>query len=193
MPNIAIFASGAGSNARQIIRFFKNSDKNIRVRLILTNKPRAGVIQVAKEGGVDLLVLSNEDFQKAQLIQKELVEYEIDWIVLAGFLRKIPESLIQLYNNRIINLHPSLLPKYGGKGMFGHHVHEAVINNGEVESGITVHLVNEEYDKGEILFQASCNVDSEDTIEDLVEKIHKLEHEFFPPVIEKQILKNKQN
>lgn len=193
MPNIAIFASGAGSNARQIIRFFKNSDKNIHVRLVLTNKPHAGVVQVAEEGGVDILVLNNKDVETAQIVQNELKKHEIDWIILAGFLRKIPEALIQSYNNRIINLHPSLLPKYGGKGMYGHHVHQAVINNREEESGITIHLVNEEYDKGEILFQVSCNVEPEDTIEDLAEKIHKLEHEFFPQVIEKQIIKKEQN
>lgn len=191
MPNIAIFASGAGSNARQIIRFFSDSNHGVHVKLIITNKATAGVVEVAKNANVDVLVLKNEVFIEGSELVKMLRKHQINWIVLAGFLRKIPLDLIRVYTDRIINLHPSLLPKYGGKGMYGKFVHDAVILNNEKESGITIHLVNEEYDTGEILFQESCLIEKGDTIEDLTKKIHDLEHKYFPQVIKDQILKRK--
>lgn len=186
--HIAIFASGKGSNAEKVIDFFKNHSK-INVSVVLSNKANAPVLQIAQSKGISTYV-----FNKAELdagsVESFLISNQIDYIILAGFLLKIPESLIRSFNNKIINIHPSLLPKYGGKGMYGMHVHNAVIAHGEKESGITIHLVNEEYDKGKFLLQEKCIVNENDSPEMLAEKIKMLEHRFLAPCVENYILNN---
>lgn len=183
MINIAIMASGSGSNAEEIIKFFKGH-LSIKVRLVLTNKQQAGVISRAKSFGVETIVFSKEEMESAAFLL-HFQKRKISVIVLAGFLLKIPLFLIKAYPDGIINIHPSLLPKYGGKGMYGMRVHEEVVKNREFESGITIHMVNDQYDEGEKLFQAKISVDTRDTAEKLAEKIHKLEHQHYPSVIEK--------
>lgn len=185
---IAILASGAGSNANALASFFKNHTF-IRVEIIICNVIGAGVFEVAKAHNIDALWIPNGELSTKLL--GTLVERKIDFIVLAGFLRKIPSDVTGRYVHRIINIHPALLPKFGGKGMYGGHVHNAVIANRELESGITIHLVNDFYDEGEILFQAKCAVDADDTPSSLAAKIHRLEHEHFAPEVEKWIIKNK--
>jgi phosphoribosylglycinamide formyltransferase 1 len=184
--NIAIFASGAGSNAQKIIEHFAGNP-HIKVSLIICNKPAAGVIGIAYANSIPSLIIDKEKFFTGNGYVDELKEAGINFIVLAGFLWKIPQPLIDAYRNRIINIHPALLPKYGGKGMYGANVHEAVIAAGETESGITIHFVDEHYDNGDIIFQAKCNVSSSDTGDSLAEKIHSLEHEHFPKVIEQVV------
>lgn len=184
--SIAVFASGSGSNAENLIRFFKNHP-SIRVELVLTNKEDAPVVLKAKNLGVEVLCFSNEAFENGLTVLQELDYRAIDWIVLAGFLRKIPLNIIHGYPNRIINIHPSLLPKYGGKGMYGMHVHQAVIDARESKSGITIHLVNEEFDKGEQLAQFETAIDSSDTPLSLAAKIHVLEQKHFPTIVEQII------
>jgi len=185
---IAIFASGAGSNAKKIIEYFKGNNK-IQVSLIVCNKPAAGVLQIAADAGIPVLLIEKENFFRGNAYVDELKGAGIDFIVLAGFLWKIPQPLIDVYRNKIINIHPALLPKYGGKGMFGSKVHEAVITAGEKESGITIHYVDEHYDNGDIIFQATCPVSPNDTPDSLAEKIHTLEHENFAKVVEQCVTK----
>ncbi|MGF2411299.1 phosphoribosylglycinamide formyltransferase [Ferruginibacter sp.] len=180
--NIAIFASGAGSNAQQIINYFASSS-NIKISLIVCNKPGAGVLSIADKAGIPTLLIEKERFFKGDNYLPELQNFHIDYVVLAGFLWKIPPALINVFPKRIINIHPALLPNYGGKGMFGHHVHEAVINNQEKESGITIHYVDELYDHGAIIFQAKCSISQNDTADTLTQKIHVLEHQHYPKVI----------
>lgn len=180
---IAIFASGAGSNANKIIDHFAPS-KSVKVALIVCNKTGAGVISIAADNNIPLLMLDKEEFFRGSGYVEFFKEAGIDLIVLAGFLWKIPETLIKAYRNRIINIHPALLPKFGGKGMYGTKVHEAVIAAGEKESGITIHYVDEHYDNGDIIFQATCPVYENDTPDALATRIHSLEHENFPKVIE---------
>lgn len=182
MKNIIIFASGAGSNAQAIINHFRGNDK-INVALIVCNKAKAGVLNIAQTEEIDSLLIDKKIISDLSFLEI-LKDYKTDLIVLAGYLWKIPDYLIQAYENKIVNIHPSLLPKYGGKGMYGAHVHKAVIENKETESGITIHLVNEEYDKGEILLQAKVEVTDEDTPDSLARKIHKLEHAHFAKTIE---------
>jgi len=182
--NIAIFASGAGSNAQKIIEHFEGNP-HIKVSLIVCNKPAAGVLGIASAHCIPSLIIEKEKFFRKDGYVAELKEARIDFIVLAGFLWKIPQSLIDAYRNKIINIHPALLPKFGGKGMYGANVHGAVIAAGEKESGITIHYVDEHYDNGDIIFQAKCNVTPEDTADSLAQKIHALEHKHFPKVIEK--------
>lgn len=186
--NLAIFASGAGSNALNIIRFFKNSEA-VKINFVLCNKPDAKIVTAAKEEGVNVVVVSNQDVEEGIKIVDLCELNNVDYIILAGFLRKIPEQLIGLYPNRIINIHPSLLPKYGGKGMYGANVHKAVLENKEKESGITIHYVNSEFDEGEIIAQFKCTVDDSETLESLQQKIHQLEHANFPIIIEKTVTK----
>lgn len=186
--NLAIFASGTGSNALNIIRFFKDSE-TVKVHFVLSNKHDAGIVDSAKAEGINVVVVSNQDVEEAVKIIDLCSSNKIDYIILAGFLRKIPEQLIELYPNRIINIHPSLLPEYGGKGMYGTNVHKAVLENKEKESGITIHYVNSEFDKGEIIAQFKCAVDENETLESLQQKIHQLEHANFPGIIEKAITK----
>ena len=180
---IAIFASGAGSNAQKIIDYF-NGHNTIRVALIVCNKPNAGVVQIASKEKIPLLIVEKETFFRGDAYVDFLEENNINFIVLAGFLWKIPNALIAAYPNKIINIHPALLPKYGGKGMYGHFVHDAVIANGDKESGITIHYVNENFDEGTHIFQASCPVLPTDTPDSLAARIHTLEHTHFAQVIE---------
>jgi phosphoribosylglycinamide formyltransferase-1 len=185
--NIALFASGSGSNVENIARYFRGND-SINITLVLSNKADAFVLERAKNLNIPSVVFSKKEMEETESLLQILREYEIDFIVLAGFLLKIPPYLIEAYPNRIINIHPALLPKYGGKGMYGHFVHEAVVAAGEKESGITIHFVNEHYDEGAIIFQARCVVSSTDTSEDIAKKIHELEYEFFPKVIEQVVI-----
>jgi len=180
---IVIFASGNGSNAQKIIDRFENSDK-IEVSAIFSNKADAFVVERAKKHKIKCIIFNRSDFYEDTFVSKHLKEINPDLIVLAGFLWLIPHEMTLEYNNRIINLHPALLPKYGGKGMYGMNVHKAIIDNGESESGITIHYVNEKYDEGAIIFQDSVKIENEDTPETLAEKIHQLEHKHFPAVIE---------
>lgn len=182
MKKIAIFASGSGSNAENIIRFFENDPRN-RVSLVLCNKPDAYVLERAKRLGVPALVFNCEQFYHSDLILDRLKAEAVDLIVLAGFLWKVPANLLAAYPDRIINIHPALLPKFGGKGMYGEHVHEAVIAAGEKESGITIHHVNDRYDEGAAIFQATCPVLPDDTPDTLAAKVHALEYAHFPRVI----------
>lgn len=183
MTKVAIFASGTGSNADRILDFLTEKQSDLQIACFLTNKKEAGIYQVAKKHQVPIHYFSNEEFKVSTPVLTFLQQQNIEWIVLAGFLRKIESPLIQTFENKIFNLHPSLLPKYGGKGMYGSKVHKAVIEAGEKESGISIHLVNNEFDKGEILFQAKCELESGQTVEELSEKIQKLEHEFFAKTI----------
>jgi phosphoribosylglycinamide formyltransferase-1 len=180
---MAIFASGAGSNTKKIIGYFKDHP-HIKISLVVCNKPGAGVLNIAEEENIAALIIEKEKFFHGNAYTDELKERKIDFIVLAGFLWKIPSLLIKAYADRIINIHPALLPKYGGKGMYGHFVHEAVIAAREKESGISIHYVDDLYDHGKIIFQASCPVEVDDTPETLAQKIHLLEHAYFAGIIE---------
>jgi phosphoribosylglycinamide formyltransferase-1 len=188
--NIAIFASGAGSNAEKIIEHFTSPtallqrESEAKVVLIVSNNPEAGVVKIAGKKKIPFLIIEKNKFNQQGYLS-ELNNYQIDLIILAGFLWKIPSLMIQAYQNKIINIHPALLPKFGGKGMYGSKVHQAVINLKEKESGITIHYVDEIYDHGKIIFQARCTVDENETPESLAKKIHVLEHEHYPPIIEK--------
>lgn len=181
--HIAIFASGAGSNAQKIIEYFNRNEKQAQIILIVSNNSTAGVIKIAEENNIQSLIIDRKKFYEDYYLS-ELKKYHIDLIVLAGFMWKVPEGLIHAYHNKIINIHPALLPKYGGKGMYGNKVHEAVINSKEKESGITIHYVDEIYDHGKIIFQVKCTIDEDDTPETLAEKIHALEHKHYPKKIE---------
>lgn len=185
---VAIFASGAGSNAEKIIEhsagLLKAGAGKYRVDLIVCNKPGAGVLTIAEKNNIDTVIIDKERFFRGDGYVKELKERSIEFIVLAGFLWKLPVALIRAYPHKIINIHPALLPKYGGKGMYGAKVHEAIIAAGEKESGISIHYVDELYDHGNIIFQAHCKVDENDTAETLAQKIHLLEHRHYPEVIE---------
>lgn len=181
---IAIFASGAGSNAANLIQYFANHP-TLQVALIVCNKPEAGVLTIAKDNQIPTLLIEKERFFRGDSYLPELQASSIDYIVLAGFLWKVPLNLIHAFPEKIVNIHPALLPKYGGKGMYGAHVHEAVVTNKENETGITIHVVDEVYDNGRILFQASCVVNENDTIDDVAHKVHQLEYAHFPQEIEK--------
>ena len=183
MHNIAIFASGAGTNARQIIEHFRYQPL-VKIRLIICNKEGAGVLQVAQSENIESVLLDKEKFFRGNGYVDELEKRGIDFIVLAGFLWKLPASLIRAYPGRIINIHPALLPKYGGKGMYGKFVHEDALQGGETESGITIHYVDELYDHGSIIFQATCAIDANETAESLAAKVHQLEHFHYPRVIQ---------
>jgi len=189
MKHIAIFASGAGSNAKQIIEYFSNHPV-VQVAMVVCNKPGAGVLDIAAQYHIPALLIEKEQFFRGDAYVDELKEAKIDFIILAGFLWKIPSALIQAYPNRIINIHPALLPKYGGKGMYGQFVHEAVLAAKEAESGITIHIVDELYDHGQTIFHASCSVLPGDTPATLAQRIHALEHKHYPEVIEQFIMNN---
>jgi phosphoribosylglycinamide formyltransferase-1 len=182
MKRIAIFASGEGTNAERIIRYFEGN-KAVEIMLVVTNKEQAGVIRRAENLKVPAMYLPAKDFKEGK-INEVMRQHQIDFIVLAGFLLHVPDSLLKDYPNRIINIHPSLLPKFGGKGMYGSRVHEAVLAAGEQESGITIHYVNEHYDQGAIILQAKCPVLPDDTPETLASRVHQLEYEHFPVAIE---------
>ncbi|MFK7782213.1 phosphoribosylglycinamide formyltransferase [Psychroserpens sp.] len=183
MKRIVIFASGSGTNAENLIRFFHNRE-NASVIQVLTNNPHAKVLDRAKKLKVSALSFNKIAFTETHDVLNILKVNQPDLIVLAGFLWKFPEHILNVFSNKVINIHPALLPKYGGKGMYGMHVHEAVVANKELETGITIHYVNEHYDDGAIIFQAKCDVNSNDTAEDVASKIHELEMEHFPKVVE---------
>ncbi|HUS03151.1 MAG TPA: phosphoribosylglycinamide formyltransferase [Chitinophagaceae bacterium] len=193
--HIVVFASGTGSNAQKIIDHFtrkigtgslhkRRGEKGAKVVLIVSNNPKAGVLQIAGNENIPSLVIERKKFYEDGYLD-ELNKYKPDLIVLAGFMWKVPELLIRAFPGKIINIHPALLPKFGGKNMYGNFVHEAVLQAGEKESGITIHYADEIYDHGKIIFQAKCKVDEEDTPETLAQKIHALEHEHYPIIIEK--------
>lgn len=186
--NIAIFASGSGTNAEQIMKRFEGHS-GIRVKLIVSNNASAFVLERARKFGVKSLVFNRKKLAETEEVDEALAENKIDFIVLAGFMLLFPERLVKKYRNRIVNIHPALLPKYGGKGMYGSFVHEAVVKNRDKKSGITIHWVNEVYDEGQIIFQADCKIDAEDTPDDVAQKIHQLEYEFYPSVIEELVNK----
>ena len=185
MKRVAIFASGSGSNAENIINYF-NKTKTAIVSKVYCNNKNAAIFDRCKRLQVDCVLFNREDFFKTETILSQLKE-SADVIILAGFLWKIPENLIKAFPNQIINIHPALLPKYGGKGMYGMHVHKAVKENKETETGITIHYVNEDYDEGAIIFQAKTALNDADTPETIAQKIHQLEQEHFPQVIESVI------
>lgn len=182
MHSLIIFASGRGSNAQAIIDHFRSNGK-AKVSLIVTNKADAGVIDIAEQEQIPFLIVNNKTLNESLLID-QLQSYNPSFIVLAGFLKKIPDAMVIAFPNRIINIHPALLPKYGGKGMYGAHVHNAVIEAKEQESGITIHYVNEKYDDGATIIQARCTIDNSDNPDSLAQKIHKLEHFYYPRTIE---------
>lgn len=185
MINAAVFASGEGTNAENLFKHFAN-DTRIKIKLVVTNKDNAGVIARAEKYKKNVQIISKTALENYTNQFVEFLQVEkIDLIILAGFLLKVPEAFIKAFPDKIINIHPSLLPKYGGKGMYGKFVHQAVIENKETESGITIHFVNEEYDKGKIILQAKCDVTVDDTAETLASKIQKLEFEFLPKAVEK--------
>jgi phosphoribosylglycinamide formyltransferase 1 len=187
MKKLAVFASGTGTNAQKIIDHFSLPGKKAKVSLVVCNRPGAGVLQIAAKANIPVLLIERDHFFKGGAYLSDLKGNGIDFIVLAGFLWKIPQALIDAYPRRIINIHPALLPQYGGKGMYGSFVHEAVIAAGDSESGITIHYVDEHYDHGDIIYQAKCPVDKNDDAQSLSKKVHALEHQFFPEIIERVI------
>ena len=184
--NIAVFASGSGTNAENIIRYFREKG-SARVALVLTNRQNAFVLERAKRWGVPCAWCAKSDWESGESVLSTLREYDIDFVVLAGFLARVPDTVLHAYPNKMINIHPSLLPKFGGKGMYGDRVHEAVIASGEKESGITIHYTNEHYDEGGIICQQKCPVLPGDTPEELAQRIHRLEYEYYPKVIEELV------
>lgn len=184
MKNITIFASGSGTNAENLMRYFRTNPLG-RVKLVLTNRPGAGVIQRAQSFDIETIVFDRTQLYHTGEVLSILKERRTDFIVLAGFLWLIPDPILQQFEGKIVNIHPALLPSYGGKGMYGQRVHEAVIANGDSESGITIHHVNQNYDEGDIIFQATCTVEKGETPESLAEKIHALEYRYFPGIVDK--------
>ncbi|VFB13386.1 formyltetrahydrofolate-dependent phosphoribosylglycinamide formyltransferase [Bacteroides heparinolyticus] len=181
--NIAVLASGSGTNAENIIRYFREKG-SARVALVLTNRQKAFVLERAKGLGVPCASLSKEEWESGEAVLAMLRRYDIDFVVLAGFLARVPDNVLHAYPDKMINIHPSLLPKFGGKGMYGDRVHEAVIAAGERESGITIHYTNERYDEGAVICQLKCPVLPDDTPDSLAQRIHQLEYEHYPRVIE---------
>ena len=184
MVNIAIFVSGKGTNCENLIRYFSNGDK-VKVSLVLTTTPGAEAIGKAKALGVTTSCLSRGDFNNDGLVMEIMKDNKIDFIILAGFIQLIPSFLVRAYEGRMINIHPALLPKYGGKGMYGRHVHEAVKAAGERQTGMTVHWVSDKYDEGTVIAQYKVAISEEDTVEDIIQKEHELEMRYFPVVVEK--------
>ena len=187
---IAIFASGNGTNAAQLIKHFK-SHPQIQISLIVSNSSQAGVLKIAKENNVPFSVVNKSLLANNGFMTALLNLYDVDFIVLAGFLLLMPPFLIKNFDQKMINIHPALLPKHGGKGMYGNHVHQSVINDGDTESGMTIHYVNEMYDRGKIVFQAKCKVERKDNAEKLAKKIQELEHKFLPEWTEKLVLQTR--
>ena len=188
MKRIAVFGSGSGSNIENICNYFEKSNA-ISVSLICTNNRRSFLVTRAKKLGVPLHFTTKKDLNTFTKLQSLLNSFSIDYVILAGFLLKIPEKMVAYYKKRIINIHPSLLPKYGGKGMYGANVHKAVLNNNEVESGITIHFVNKYYDQGEVILQKKCFISKNETVSSLERKIKSLEGDFFPKTIANTIIK----
>jgi phosphoribosylglycinamide formyltransferase-1 len=188
MRNIAILASGTGTNTENIIKYFSNRN-TAKVSLVLSNKRQAQVLKRAEAHNIRTVFFEHKEFYVTGKVLRYLTLYKIDFIVLAGFLWLVPENIIEQYPGRIINIHPALLPSYGGKGMYGDTVHRAVLNNHDKESGITIHYVNRSYDKGDIIFQTRCKVDPSETIDSLAKKVHALEYLHYPKVIEEIVVK----
>ena len=187
MPKIAIFASGSGTNAENLIESYK--DTSLVVTRVYCNNAKAGVIARAQRLNVPVTIFSKDELWNSSVIMDSVRAEQVDFVILAGFMMLLPQTMIDAYRNKIINIHPSLLPKYGGKGMFGIHVHEAVLANHETESGITIHLVNEEYDSGKPLFQTTCPVLENDTPESLATRVHSLEYKYYPKIVREYIEK----
>ena len=183
MKRLAIFASGTGSNAKRLIDYF-SGNKNISVALVISNRKEAGALEIARKAGIPAVSFLKEEFYNSSTVIDKLISEKIDFIVLAGFLIKVPDNILKVYENKIVNIHPALLPDFGGRGMYGLNVHKAVTESGKKESGITIHLVNEHYDEGRILFQAKCAVLENDTPEMLAARVQELEHKHFPEVLE---------
>ncbi|GGK12435.1 phosphoribosylglycinamide formyltransferase [Parabacteroides faecis] len=183
MKNVAIFASGSGTNAENIARYFSKSE-TVKVAVVLSNNKNVGVHARVNKLGIPSFVFSRDEFVEGTPVLAKLAEYQVDLIVLAGFMNKISDALLGAYPGKIINIHPALLPKHGGKGMYGMHVHEAVVAAGEKESGITIHYINENYDEGDVIFQAECEVLPTDTPDEVATKVHALEYAHYPHVIE---------
>ena len=188
LKKLAIFASGSGSNAENICNYFAESS-DIEVVLICTNRQDALIVKKASKLKIPVYVFSKSELNYFVDLHNKLQNIEVDVIILAGFLLKLPTIMVDSYPNRIINIHPSLLPKYGGKGMYGSNIHKAVIENKEIESGISIHFVNQNYDEGKIILQVKCAISLNETVETLIHKIHKLEHNYFPSAIEEIIKK----
>ena len=184
--NIAILGSGNGSNAQRIAEYFKDNSQ-IKISTIISNKKDAYIITRAEDLNIPCRYFNRNDFYNTDNVLNYLKEKEIDYVILAGFLWLVPDNLLKAFPQRIINIHPALLPNYGGKGMYGSHVHESVIANKEKESGITIHFVDENYDQGQTIFQAKCQINPDDTADTLAQKIHLLEYEYFPKVIEQVV------
>ncbi len=187
MKRLAILASGSGSNAEKIMEYFQDSEKG-EVAIIGSNKTDAFVLERAKKFNVPTFVFNKAELTYGKVLE-ELRKAKIDWVILAGFLLKVPEELIAAFPEKMINIHPALLPSYGGKGMYGMNVHRAVKAAGETHTGITIHLVNENFDEGKIIFQSATEIGPKDSPEDIAKKVHELEHKYFPEVIE-SLLKN---
>lgn len=185
---IAVFASGSGTNAENLIDYFKKSSEG-KVVLVVTNKSDAGVINRADRLEVPCLYFANNEWAEGAAIIEAMRHYDIDFIVLAGFLKRIPDVLLHAYPHHIVNIHPSLLPKYGGKGMYGDRVHHAVLLAGEEETGITIHYINEHYDEGDVIAQMTCPVMPEDNCESLASRVHKLEYKYYPHIVEQLLCK----
>ena len=184
---IILFASGSGSNFHEICKYFKFR-KQISIEMLVCNNPKAKVLKKAKDNGVKILLINKESFYKTNTVLNSILKISPDLIVLAGFLWQVPLKIIESFPNKIINIHPALLPAYGGKGMYGMNVHKAVIENNEKKSGITIHYVDKNYDEGKIIFQKSISISDKDTSESLARKVLKLEHSFFPKIIEKTLI-----
>lgn len=187
MKRIAVLASGSGSNAENLVEYFRKGDL-ARVTVILSNRKDAFVLERAQRLGVPYLHFSRDDFYSSDKVLRLLLELQVDLVVLAGFLWLVPPSIVASFEHRIVNIHPALLPKFGGKGMFGMHVHEAVVQSRENETGITIHWVNSQYDEGDVIFQAKASVLSSDSADDVANKVHQLEYEHFPVVLERILL-----
>ena len=186
MKKLAIFGSGAGSNAENICVYFNNSS-DIKVVMMCTNRKDAFIVERAKKLKIPMVFTSKTELENFDDLAKILAKYKVDYIILAGFLLKIPSKMIEQYPNKIINIHPALLPKYGGKGMYGENIYKAVLENKETESGISVHFVNQNYDEGKIIFQKSFSLSPDENLESLTAKIHELEQSLFPKIIEKTL------
>ncbi|MCK9203599.1 MAG: phosphoribosylglycinamide formyltransferase [Bacteroidales bacterium] len=187
MAHLALFASGNGSNVQRIADYFRGHP-DVSIDLVLSNNPQAYVLERSQKLNIPSLVFSRKDFYETNYILDILLARNITHIILAGFLWLIPENILKTFQGKIINIHPALLPGYGGKGMYGTRVHQAVINSGDTSSGITIHYVNETYDEGQIIFQSRCPVVPEDTPETLAGKIHQLEYRYYPEIIEQIVL-----
>jgi formyltetrahydrofolate-dependent phosphoribosylglycinamide formyltransferase len=187
LKHVAIFASGNGSNALQVLKYF-NKHAQIKIAVIVCNNSTAGVLTHAQNFNVPTIIINKASLNNTADLLNQLQTYKVDYIALAGFLLQVPAALVNAYTNKIINIHPALLPAHGGKGMYGKHVHQAVLNNNDTQSGITIHFVDEQYDHGAIIFKATCSVSATDTTDTLAQKIQQLEHQHFAPVLEKVIL-----